>query len=154
MKKNYLLAVAIAFMSANLAMAKSLVLTLADNTKVYYLLGGDVNPKMHFLDGKLTVNADEYTFEGIKNFRISNEDDPNGIESILGKNPSATLQDGTLYINKLVSADEVKVYNAAGATVNATIGTTGSMTTIDAANLAKGVYVVKIGKSSVKFIKK
>ena len=46
------------------------------------------------------------------------------------------------------------MYNAAGATVNATIGTTGSMTTIDAANLAKGVYVVKIGKSSVKFIKK
>lgn len=154
MKKNYLMAVAIAFMSANFAMAKSLVLTLADNTKVYYLLGGEKDPKMHFLEGKLTINADEYTFEGIKSFRISNEDDPNGIESIFEKNPSTKLQNGTLYISKTASADAVKVYNAAGVLVNATIGNAGDMTTVDATNLAKGVYIVKIGKSSIKFIKK
>ena len=56
------------------AMAKSVVFTLVDGTKVYYLLGGEANPKLRFVEGKMTVDADVYEFSDIKNFYISEED--------------------------------------------------------------------------------
>ena len=50
------------------AMAKSLVLTLSDGTLVYYLLGGETDPRMRFVEGKIEVNTDVYEISGIKNF--------------------------------------------------------------------------------------
>ena len=64
----------IVLMSVCMASAKSVVFTLSNNTKVYYLLGGEKNPVMKFVDGKLVVNTDTYEFSKIKNFVISEED--------------------------------------------------------------------------------
>ena len=69
------------------AMAKSLVLTLSDGTLVYYLLGGETDPRMRFVEGKIEVNTDVYQISGIKNFYISNEDDPVGSHLSLQSSP-------------------------------------------------------------------
>ena len=56
------------------AMAKSVVFTLVDGTKVYYLLGGETNPKLRFVEGKMTVDADVYEFSDIKSGRTESFD--------------------------------------------------------------------------------
>jgi hypothetical protein len=43
------------------------VLTLSNEKKVYYLLDNKTATMMRFIDGKITVEADEYTFSNIKN---------------------------------------------------------------------------------------
>ena len=67
------------------ASAKSVVFTLNDGTKIYYLLSAEVSPMLRFKDGKMVVNEDTYEFTDIKNFYISEEDDPNAIEKVLAK---------------------------------------------------------------------
>ena len=79
MNKRIVIAVACLLFSIGISFGKSLVLTLANNTLVYYVLGGDKNPMMRFADGKVCVNSDEYAFSNIKNFYISETDDPGGI---------------------------------------------------------------------------
>ena len=51
--------------------AKSVVFTMNDGTKVYYLLSTGVNPILRFKEGRMVVNEDAYEFSDIKNFYIS-----------------------------------------------------------------------------------
>ncbi|MBQ9667094.1 MAG: hypothetical protein IJ635_11250 [Bacteroidaceae bacterium] len=134
------------------AMAKSVVFTLADGTKVYYLLGGDTNPVLRFVDGKVTVDADEYTISDIKNFYVSNEDDPNGIEDVLA-NQQVRYSANTLVMNA-GSAKAVKVYTVGGVEVKAEVQKSDDVITVDLNGLAKGAYVVRAGNSSMKVLKK
>ncbi len=134
------------------AMAKSVVFTLADGTKVYYLLGGDTNPVLRFVDGKVTVDADEYTISDIKNFYVSNEDDPNGIEDVLA-NQQVRYSANTLVMDA-ASAKAVKVYTVGGVEVKAEVQKSDDVITVDLNGLAKGAYVVRVGNSSMKVLKK
>lgn len=153
MKKLLLPIIACLLMFAGNINAKSLVLTLKDGTLVYYLLGGETSPMMRFVDGKVTVDADEYTISGIKNFYISEEDDPNAIESLRSDKNNANFQNNTLIV-KSGASKSVKVYTMSGAEVEADINTTGEMTSVGIGNLPKGAYVIKIGNSSFKVLKK
>ena len=134
------------------AMAKSVVFTLANNTKVYYLLGGETNPMMRFVDGKVTVNTDAYEISDIKNFYVSSEDDPNAIESAM----AATRMEyraNTL----VVKADEVKtvkVYSVGGQEVNADIQASGDVIMVNLNGLDKGTYIISTGDASFKVMKK
>lgn len=146
------IAVMIVLMSVCMASAKSVVFTLSNNTKVYYLLGGETNPVMKFVDGKVVVNADTYAFSGIKSFTISEEDDPN-LTAIADVKPATSRFDG----NALVVASKgamVKVYDASGKEVDAEMTTDAENTSVSLASLAKGVYIIKIGGSSFKVMKK
>lgn len=134
------------------AMAKSIVFTLSDGTKVYYLLGGETNPILRFVDGKVTVEADEYELSNIKNFYVSNEDDPNGIESVLAAQ-SASYSGNTLVVNA-ANVSNVKVFTVGGMEVKADIQQSGDMTTVNLNGLEKGTYVIQVGKSSLKVLKK
>ena len=134
------------------AMAKSVVFTLSDGTKVYYLMGGDTNPVLRFEDGKLKVDADLYELSNIKNFFISEEDDPNGIEAVLSK------QDIRVSANMVVinspTVKSVKVYAVSGAEVKADVQKSGDVLTVDLNGLEKGAYVISTGKASLKVMKK
>lgn len=133
------------------AMAKSVVFTLSDGTLVYYLLGGETNPIMRFVDGKIVVNADEYELTGIKNFYISATDDPNGIEQ------TAAEKNFSFKENRFVvkaSAENVAVYSVSGAKVDAAVESAEGFVTIDLSSADKGTYVIKVGNSSVKVMKK
>lgn len=134
------------------ATAKSLVFTLNDGTKVYYQLSSEVNPIMRFKEGKLLVNDDVYEFDGIKNFYLSDEDAPNAIENVQSK-PSVTFKANTV----LIPADAVKVlkvFTVDGVEVKTVIQNEGDVFSVDLNGLAKGVYVISTGKSSLKVIKK
>lgn len=134
------------------ATAKSLVFTLNDGTKVYYQLSSEVNPIMRFKEGKLLVNDDVYEFDGIKNFYLSDEDAPNAIENVQSK-PNVTFKANTV----LIPADAVKVlkvFTVDGVEVKTVIQNKGDVFSVDLNGLAKGVYVISTGKSSLKVIKK
>ncbi len=134
------------------ATAKSLVFTLNDGTKVYYQLSSEVNPIMRFKEGKLLVNDDVYEFDGIKNFYLSDEDAPNAIENVQSK-PNVTFKANTV----LIPADAVKVlkvFTVDGVEVKTVIQNEGDVFSVDLNGLAKGVYVISTGKSSLKMIKK
>lgn len=134
------------------ATAKSLVFTLNDGTKVYYQLSSEVNPVMRFKEGKLLVNDDVYEFDGIKNFYLSDEDAPNAIENVQSK-PNVTFKANTV----LIPADAVKVlkvFTVDGVEVKTVIQNEGDVFSVDLNGLAKGVYVISTGKSSLKVIKK
>lgn len=134
------------------ATAKSLVFTLNDGTKVYYQLSSEVNPIMRFKEGKLLVNDDVCEFDGIKNFYLSDEDAPNAIENVQSK-PNVTFKANTV----LIPADAVKVlkvFTVDGVEVKTVIQNEGDVFSVDLNGLAKGVYVISTGKSSLKVTKK
>ncbi|MDO4822587.1 MAG: T9SS type A sorting domain-containing protein [Bacteroidales bacterium] len=142
MKK--LLFIIVLMVAAVTVQAKSLVITLADGTEVYYLLGGDVNPVMKFKDGKVTVNADAYEISDIKKFVISQTDDPSGIKA------------ETFYVK---GKQDIEVFSLDGKKVD-TIKSTSLQSKEDAISslslttLPKGVYVLKIGSATMKVLKK
>jgi len=78
MKK--LLCMGLGLMAVLAVEAKSLVITLSDGTLVYYLLSNDKSPVMRMVPGGFTVNSDTYQFSEVKNFYISQTDDPNPVE--------------------------------------------------------------------------
>jgi hypothetical protein len=104
------------------------------------------------IDGKITVNADEYEVSGIKNFYISEEDDPTDIKGADAEG-KFTYGANTLVVKAGESA-VVKVYGVSGAEVEAEIVKAGGAVSVNLNNLERGVYVVKVGKASFKVIKK
>lgn len=134
--------------SVCMASAKSVVFTLSDGTLVYYLLGGDTNPIMRFVDDKVVVNADTYEFSGIKNFYISNEDDPNAIENVLAK--SSIKYDGNTVVVSAAKGKTVKVFAVNGTEVKAPISTAEGYAAVDMSGLQKGTYIISVGSSSIK----
>ncbi len=141
-------------MGLSSAMAKSLLLTLKDGTQVYYLLGGDINPKMTFENGKICVNADNYEITDIKHFVISKEDDPNALDAPQANAQTPRLKGNVLTTATSIPAKDVHVFSLNGTEVEAekTEGKDG--VSIDLNRLPKGVYIVRIGESSLKVTKK
>lgn len=151
MNKRIVIAIACLLFSIGISFGKSLVLTLANNTLVYYVLGGDKNPMMRFADGKVCVNSDEYAFSNIKNFYISETDDPSGIEHLL-KEQQITYKAGTLIVHT-DNPESIGVYNANGMKVSVPVEQSGDFVAVSLNQLPKGVYVVRVGESSFKVLK-
>lgn len=132
--------------------AKSLVLTLTDGTLVYYYLEGETTPMMRFVDGKVTVEADTYTMSGIKNFYISNTDDPVGISSTTAT-PSFTFRANQFVLTGAQSS-VVSICNAAGMRIDAPVQQTGECVSVDLSTVPNGTYIISNGKTSFKVYKK
>ena len=81
-----LTAIFIAFTSYTVANAKSLVVTLSDQTELHYQLGGETNPKMAFSDEGVTIMADQYTFAQFDSWHISEADAPDAIQLVADGN--------------------------------------------------------------------
>lgn len=132
--------------------ARSIVFTLSDDTKVYYLLSSEVNPVLRFKEGKMVVNEDVYEFSDIKNFYISEEDDPNAIEPVLSK-LNMTFKENTVIIRS-ETVKTVKVYTLNGVEVKAPVEKTDDVISINLNGLEKGTYLISTGDSSLKVLKK
>lgn len=150
MKKRFFISIACALLLSGATFAKSLVLTLGDGTLVYYLLGGETNPKLHFTDGGFVINADNYEFGNVKNFYISATDDPSGIERLLTEE-AVEMHDNLLVIP---AAATVQVFTATGKRVEVKVTNLSDYTTVDLTALPQGAYIVKMGDTSVKVMKK
>ena len=151
MNKRIVIAITCLLFSIGISFGKSLVLTLANNTLVYYMLGGAKNPMMRFADGKVCVNSDEYAFSNIKNFYISETDDTSGIEHLL-KEQQITYKAGTLIVHT-DNPESIGVYNANGMKVSVQVEQAGDVVAVSLNQLPKGVYVVRVGESSFKVLK-
>lgn len=132
------------------ASAKSLVLQLADGTEVYYLLGGEMNPKMTLVNGEMTVNTDHFTFSQVTKFFISEEDDPATAIAQVGEQQTQ-MREGQLYVK---TAEKVGVYRSDGKLVASGRKLENGGCMVDTDRLPAGVYVVRIGNKSMKFMKK
>ena len=150
MKKRVFISFLCALFLSGAVCAKSLVLTLSDGTLVYYLLGGDSNPKLQFVEGGFMLNADYYSFANVKNVYISNEDDPSGIENVLVEG-GVEMQGNQLVIP---TEGSVKVFTAAGKEVKAETRVVSGNTIVVLGTLPQGVYVVNVGGASIKIMKK
>src|SRR5574344_309341 len=134
------------------APARSLVFTLTNGTKVYYLLSAEVNPIVKFEDGRMYVNADKYILTSVKSFRISDEDDPTAIEHVLSER-KISFTANTVVVRS-GNTQSVKVYAANGVEVEADVQKTDDVVTVDLNGLARGTYIVKVGEASMKVMKK
>jgi hypothetical protein len=132
--------------------AKSVVFTMNDGTKVYYLLSTGVNPILRFKEGRMVVNEDAYEFSDIKNFYISETDDPNAIDFLLSG------KDVTMAANTVIipadAVKDVKVYMVDGKEVKVRVEKTDHAIIVHLNELEKGTYVISTGKSSMKVMKK
>lgn len=134
------------------ASAKSIVFTLSDGTKVYYLLSKDVNPILRFKDGKMVVNDDAYEFSDIKNFIVSDEDDPNAIETVLSQQ-NVTYSANTVIIRSK-TVKTVKVYTLDGMEVKAPVQQNDDVISVNLNGFERGTYLISTGRSSIKVLKK
>ncbi|MBR5061898.1 MAG: T9SS type A sorting domain-containing protein [Prevotella sp.] len=140
--------VCVIFMASIAVGAKTLVFTLADGTKVYYTLdvptdGLRYAPVVKFSQGNVIVNGDQYEWSGIKEFYLSDENDPVGIS------PHAFCVETDAQV-VVYSADGKKMMEAESLY---------AFKRIDMSGLPKGVYVVIVdgkngGKESFKVTKK
>ncbi|MBO5824392.1 MAG: T9SS type A sorting domain-containing protein [Prevotella sp.] len=151
MNKRIVIAIACLLFSIGISFGKSLVLTLANNTLVYYMLGGAKNPMMRFVDSKVCVESDEYTFSNIKNFYISETDDPSGIEHLL-KEQQITYKAGTLIVHT-DNPESISVYTVNGMKISVPVEQAGNVVAVSMTQLPNGVYVVRVGESSFKVLK-
>lgn len=126
MKKAFLTIMLLVVVALS-ASAKSVVFVLNDSTKMYYPLAEAV---IKFSNKGFKVGSDTYEFASFDRFFISDEDAPSGIyQAIDGewqKQPSAIYD-----MNGRKVADGVEL-----------------------SVLPKGIYILKYGNKSVKFIKK
>ncbi len=130
--------------------AKSVLFTLKDGTKVYYLLGDGKNPIMKLVDGKAIVNDDCYEITDIRDFTISATDDPDAISEV--RLPETMMRENCFIVRK--AEGEVHVFSLSGMEVKASVEKSGDSTSVSLAGLARGTYVIQIGKNSFKVTKR
>lgn len=150
--KKVLLTLILATVGILSGSAKSLVLTLKNGTKVYFLITSDSYPMMKIHEGEITLGDEhKYTFPELESFVVSNTDDPNGVEDV------EVAQVHTYKSNTLVfagDANKVKVYNVSGAQVDALISENNGSVAVNLNNLPNGAYVISTGSTSFKVVKK
>ena len=107
---------------------------------------------LRFKEGKMVVDEDKYEFSDIKNFYISDQDDPNAIELVLSKQ-NMTFKENTVIIRS-DAVKTVKVYTLNGVEVKAPVEKTDDVISVNLNGLEKGTYLISTGKSSLKVLKK
>ena len=132
--------------------AKSLVLTLGNGTRVYYLLGEDTNPMMKVINGDIIVNADSYEFSNIKNFYISETDDPSGIEQTTQGAASKFYNNSVIFeADKPLS---VRVFSSDGREVRVRPIQREGQTIVNLHTLPQGAYIIAAGGATLKIVKR
>ena len=150
--RKFILSLALIVACVLSASAKSFVLTLKDGTKVYFAVTIDKSAVMDISKGNITIeDKNTYTFEQVKSFVLSNENDPNAINDV-EMDGGASYKANTLVVPG--NLNTVKVYDASGAQVEANISESNGRVIVNLNNMNKGVYVVSTGSTSFKVIKK
>lgn len=134
------------------ASAKSVVFTMSNGIKVYYLLGGDENPVMKFEGDNVIVNTDTYQISKIKNFYISATDDPTAVTQLAAKQDASFASN--VFVLKTPNANAVKVFGVNGAEVEVPVNQVDGFVSVDMNGLKQGNYIIKVGNASFKVMKK
>ena len=148
MIKKVILICTLALLTQMSANARSLVLVLSDSTKIYFLL--DDKPVLRMVDGKVLIDTQAFSFEDVDHFYISQTDDPSSIEAVLAER-KVKFEGNTLGVE---GDKAVEVYAVNGTRMKVKMSKSAGVTMVNTEDLVKGVYIVKIGKTSFKFSKK
>lgn len=132
--------------------AKSLVVSLTNGSLVYYLIGGETNPMMRFTEDRVSINGNEYEFSKIQYFYISETDDPSGME-VAEKSCVVEYREEGLLIRPSKEGSEVSVCALDGKVVVPVRMIREESYFVDLSSQPSGVYVVKVGVDSFKFVK-
>jgi hypothetical protein len=96
------------------------------------------------------IDTQAFSFEDVDQFYISQTDDPSSIEAVLAER-KVKFEGNTL----VVDGDKaVEVYAVNGTKMKVKMSKSAGVTMVNTEDLVKGVYIVKIGKTSFKFSKK
>lgn len=153
MKGRIISVIVCMLLTMGLSYGKSLVLTLSNKTLVYYLLDDTKSPVMRFTDGKIVVETDEYVLGDIKNFYISEKDDPNSIDKLLRESKISYKSGMFILQSDTDISGPVAVYAINGMKADAVVERTENIVTVCLETLPQGTYVICVGKSSFKVIK-
>lgn len=159
MNKKLLLCIAIVMMCASRLSAQVTVkqwYLVADNTTylpindVDFLLSTNDDPALSVVkkDGSVIYPVIEITFS---------QSDPTGIDEVVSGNSESSMKvrlvDSQITLQGLREKTDARVYSSGGALlINAKLNPGDA--TIDVTGLEAGVYVLKVNKAAVKFIKK
>lgn len=143
--KRTILPIALLALALNIE-ARSLVVTTTSGTKAYFPITDTERPVMQFINGNIWVSGKHYQFADIKNFRIT-DDEPTAIAAI----PAYTQREGCIVVDSEVA---VTIATLDGKVVNADVTRGDGTTAISVASLPPGIYVIKAGKASFKFVKR
>lgn len=127
--------------------AKSLVITLASGTKVYYPFDKFV-PLIRFSDGVMQINTRKYTFSRVANFEVVEESDAIGA---LPSTPGFSMDGDVLAV---ASSQPVRISNLQGVLQPVSTTVSAEMQYVDLSSLPQGPYVVVCGRSSFTIYKK
>ena len=134
--------------------SSSLLIHLKDSTVIVCSLA--MEPQMSF--GKKTITLSslagtvgQWNFTDVESWSVGDIED--SIDELKGENAQIRIEGGNLTIagNK---AKNVAIYDLSGRLRTPSLDTAGNKTTISLSGLTKGTYVLKVGKSSVKFMVK
>ena len=152
--KHFVLTLLVAMLGVVPCVASSLlILHLTDGTNIVCNLAKE--PKMTFGEKTLTLSSLEGTvgqwdFTQVESWSFGEDD---AIESIKAEKAQINIEDGLLTMAG-VDAKKVAVYDINGRLVTPKLNTKGTTTSVSLNGLPKGTYVLKVGKSSVKFLVK
>lgn len=152
MKKLILSAVALLGSIAALAADDALNLTMKDGTTHSFVLVQ--KPVITMGEGNLYVSTDNatatYRLHEVSHYAFG--DAPTGISAATAA--TGVVRQGDNIVLGGVSADRVVVSSIGGAAVAAAVSTVDNATVVSLASLPSGVYIIKVGGTTVKVNKK
>lgn len=152
MKKLILSAVALLGSIATLAADDALNLTMKDGTTHSFVLAQ--KPVITMGDGNLYVSTDNatatYRLHEVSHYAFG--DASTGISAAAAA--TGVMRQGDNIVFGGVSADRVAVSSLGGAAVAAAVSAADNGTVVSLASLPSGVYIIKVGGTTVKVSKK
>lgn len=132
------------------AQARCVVFTLSSGAHAYYQLGGTHNPVLRWGNEGVTIDCDAYQLADIRNFYVSDEDAPEGIEAP-SLHAGGKWHEGCLLVE--AEAGEITVTDLSGRTATCDVHDCGQQRSIDLSRLQPGTYIIKIGNDAIKIIR-
>lgn len=130
------------------ARARSVVFVLTDSTKVYYVVE-DGKPAIKLSKTGFKVGADSYAFSRFDRFYLTDDDDPAFVATL--RQQGFSLDRGVFMAE---TTQPVTVYTIDGRPVQVEQQRDDRRIAIDTASLPAGIYLLRMGRETIKFTKK
>lgn len=158
MKKLIILLLFATALVATVQAQNTIVLKMKDGTKnVVFLKGPDSSPYMTpyitFEDNDIVIYGDQelrLPMSQVQNYTYS---DHTSIKTVVGETPTVLFKNNEIDIANQPEGTTAMIYAANGQLVKS-VTTKGSNSQISLDGLAQGVYVMKMGRATFKFVKR
>ena len=126
--------------------ARGLLLKTTTGLEAYFPITDTDRPVMRFVNQQVWVNGRHYQFGQIAEFRLVDSDPTSISMPVEGR-----MAEGCIVV---ATAETVTVSDLGGKLLRVPVRQADGCQVVDVSRLPHGAYVVKAGKSSLKFVKK